>query len=183
MPWAIVEYRLQVELLKLQAWVKKTGQRVVILFEGRDAAGKGGAIKRFMEHLNPRGARVVALEKPTDVEKGQWYYQRYVEHLPTFVAIFKITGKSDLQTTNRDCRVTSQVAIYVNRYPSQELALKIWSRRRVGLESRSELPFLIRRCGLDSATSSAPFVVTLVDVTGLVIYFTVALVALHGTLL
>ena len=77
------KYRLQVELLKLQAWVKKTGQRVVILFEGRDAAGKGGAIKRFMEHLNPRGARVVALEKPTDAETGQWYFQRYVEHLPT----------------------------------------------------------------------------------------------------
>jgi len=77
------KYRLQVELLKLQAWVKDTGQRVVILFEGRDAAGKGGAIKRFMEHLNPRGARVVALEKPTDAERGQWYFQRYVEHLPT----------------------------------------------------------------------------------------------------
>ena len=77
------KYRLQVELLKLQAWVKETGQRVVILFEGRDAAGKGGTIKRFMEHLNPRGARVVALEKPTDQERGQWYFQRYVEHLPT----------------------------------------------------------------------------------------------------
>lgn len=77
------KYRLQVELLKLQAWVKETGQRVVILFEGRDAAGKGGAIKRFMEHLNPRGARVVALEKPTDIEKGQWYFQRYVQHLPS----------------------------------------------------------------------------------------------------
>jgi len=77
------KYRLQVELLKLQAWVKQTGQRLVILFEGRDAAGKGGAIKRFMEHLNPRGARVVALEKPSDVERGQWYFQRYVEHLPT----------------------------------------------------------------------------------------------------
>ena len=77
------KYRLQVELLKLQAWVKESGQRVVILFEGRDAAGKGGAIKRFMEHLNPRGARVVALEKPSDVERGQWYFQRYVEHLPT----------------------------------------------------------------------------------------------------
>ncbi|MBL8340856.1 MAG: polyphosphate kinase 2 [Rubrivivax sp.] len=77
------KYRLQVELLKLQAWVKETGQRVVILFEGRDAAGKGGTIKRFMEHLNPRGARVVALEKPSDVERGQWYFQRYVEHLPT----------------------------------------------------------------------------------------------------
>ena len=77
------KYRLQVELLKLQAWVKETGQRVVILFEGRDAAGKGGTIKRFMEHLNPRGARVVALEKPSEREQGQWYFQRYVEHLPT----------------------------------------------------------------------------------------------------
>jgi polyphosphate kinase 2 len=77
------KYHLQVELLKLQAWVKETGQRVVILFEGRDAAGKGGTIKRFMEHLNPRGARVVALEKPTETELGQWYFQRYVQHLPT----------------------------------------------------------------------------------------------------
>jgi polyphosphate kinase 2 len=77
------KYRLQVELLKLQAWVKETRQKVVILFEGRDAAGKGGAIKRFMEHLNPRGARVVALEKPTEMERGQWYFQRYTEHLPT----------------------------------------------------------------------------------------------------
>ena len=77
------KYALQVELLKLQAWVKETGQRVVILFEGRDAAGKGGTIKRFMEHLNPRGARVVALEKPSEVERGQWYFQRYVQELPT----------------------------------------------------------------------------------------------------
>ncbi|MFZ2974624.1 polyphosphate kinase 2 [Ferribacterium limneticum] len=77
------KYRLQVELLKLQAWVKETGQKVVILFEGRDAAGKGGTIKRFMEHLNPRGARVVALEKPSEMERGQWYFQRYVQHLPT----------------------------------------------------------------------------------------------------
>jgi polyphosphate kinase 2 len=81
--YARQKYRLQVELLKLQAWVKESGQRVVILFEGRDAAGKGGAIKRFMEHLNPRGARVVALEKPSEVERGQWYFQRYIEHLPT----------------------------------------------------------------------------------------------------
>lgn len=73
---------LQVELLKLQVWIKETGQRVIIVFEGRDAAGKGGTIKRFMEHLNPRGARVVALEKPTDREQTQWYFQRYVEHLP-----------------------------------------------------------------------------------------------------
>ncbi len=77
------KYRLQVELLKLQAWVKETGARVVVIFEGRDAAGKGGAIKRFMEHLNPRGARVVALEKPSETERGQWYFQRYIQHLPT----------------------------------------------------------------------------------------------------
>ena len=77
------KYRLQVELLKLQAWVKESGEHIVILFEGRDAAGKGGTIKRFMEHLNPRGARVVALEKPTEAERGQWYFQRYVRHLPT----------------------------------------------------------------------------------------------------
>ena len=74
---------LQVELLKVQQWVKETGQKIVIIFEGRDAAGKGGTIKRFMEHLNPRGARVVALEKPTSEELGQWYFQRYVKHLPT----------------------------------------------------------------------------------------------------
>ncbi len=73
---------LQIELLKLQRWTKRTGRRQVILFEGRDAAGKGGTIKRFMEHLNPRGARVVALEKPTETEQGQWYFQRYVAHLP-----------------------------------------------------------------------------------------------------
>lgn len=77
------KYRLQVELLKLQNWVKETGQRVVILFEGRDAAGKGGTIKRMMEHLNPRGARVVALEKPTDRERSQWYFQRYIQNLPS----------------------------------------------------------------------------------------------------
>ncbi len=74
---------LQVELLKFQSWVKATGQKVVILFEGRDAAGKGGTIKRIMEHMNPRGARVVALEKPSEQEAGQWYFQRYVKHLPT----------------------------------------------------------------------------------------------------
>ncbi|WP_455280465.1 polyphosphate kinase 2 [Cupriavidus necator] len=77
------KYRLQVELLKFQMWVRETGQRVVIVFEGRDAAGKGGTIKRFMEHMNPRGARVVALEKPTESERGQWYFQRYVQHLPS----------------------------------------------------------------------------------------------------
>ena len=74
---------LQIELVKLQNWVKDTGQRVVIVFEGRDAAGKGGTIKRFTEHLNPRGARIVALEKPTERERTQWYFQRYVTHLPS----------------------------------------------------------------------------------------------------
>lgn len=74
---------LQIELLKLQLWVKETGQKILIIFEGRDAAGKGGAIKRFTEHLNPRGSRVVALEKPTEVEQTQWYFQRYIQHLPS----------------------------------------------------------------------------------------------------
>jgi len=74
---------LQVELLKVQHWVQDTGQRFVLLFEGRDAAGKGGTIKRFTEHLNPRAARVVALNKPTEGERGQWFFQRYIKHLPT----------------------------------------------------------------------------------------------------
>jgi len=75
--------KLQAELLKVQKWVHDTGQKFVLLFEGRDAAGKGGTIKRFMEHLNPREARVVALNKPTDTERGQWFYQRYIQQLPT----------------------------------------------------------------------------------------------------
>jgi polyphosphate kinase len=74
---------LQIELLKLQYWVKGSGKKLVILFEGRDAAGKGGTIKRYMEHLNPRGARVVALEKPSEREQGEWYFQRYMKELPT----------------------------------------------------------------------------------------------------
>jgi polyphosphate kinase 2 len=73
---------LQIELLKLQNWVKDSGEKLVILFEGRDAAGKGGTIKRFTEHLNPRGATVVALEKPNERERTQWYFQRYIQHLP-----------------------------------------------------------------------------------------------------
>jgi len=77
------KYRLQVELLKLQYWAEDNGERHIVVFEGRDAAGKGGTIKRFMEHLNPRAARVVALGKPTTTEQGQWYFQRYVEHFPT----------------------------------------------------------------------------------------------------
>ncbi|MGZ4638478.1 MAG: polyphosphate kinase 2 [Actinomycetes bacterium] len=78
-----VKRLLQIELLKLQEWIKDTDERLVIVFEGRDAAGKGSTIKRFMEHLNPRGARVVALTKPTERERTQWYFQRYVEHLPS----------------------------------------------------------------------------------------------------
>ena len=74
---------LQAELLKVQKWAQDSGQKFVILFEGRDAAGKGGTIKRFNEHLNPRFARVVALNKPTDEERGQWYFQRYIDHMPT----------------------------------------------------------------------------------------------------
>jgi len=84
----VVEYErhkheLQIELLKMQGWVKDTNQRVVVIFEGRDAAGKGGTIKRYMEHLNPRGAHVVALEKPNARERNQWYFQRYINHLPS----------------------------------------------------------------------------------------------------
>src|SRR5258705_5692801 len=78
---------LQIELLKLQKWIKASGERLVIVFEGRDAAGKGGTIKRFMEHLNPRGATVVALEKPDEREHTEWYFQRYVKHLPAAGAI------------------------------------------------------------------------------------------------
>lgn len=74
--------KLHIELVKLQAWVRKTGARVAIVFEGRDAAGKGGTIKRFREHMNPRAARVAALPTPSDYERGQWYFQRYIQHLP-----------------------------------------------------------------------------------------------------
>ena len=73
---------LQIELLKLQAWIKDTARRLVVVFEGRDAAGKGGTIRSYTEHLNPRGARVVALEKPTEIQRTQWYFQRYIEQLP-----------------------------------------------------------------------------------------------------
>ena len=81
--YEVEKYLLQVELLKFQYWVQDNGKRIVIVFEGRDAAGKGGTIKRFMEHLNPRAARTVALTKPTTTELGQWYFQRYIKHLPT----------------------------------------------------------------------------------------------------
>ena len=73
---------LQIELVKLQAWVRESGARIAIVFEGRDGAGKGGTISRFRTNLNPRGARVVALSKPTETERTQWYFQRYINHLP-----------------------------------------------------------------------------------------------------
>lgn len=75
--------QLQIELVKMLDWLRKSGERIVVVFEGRDAAGKGGAIKRFTEHLNPRVARIVALSKPNEVERGQWYFQRYIAQLPT----------------------------------------------------------------------------------------------------
>ncbi|WP_231446182.1 polyphosphate kinase 2 [Brevibacterium zhoupengii] len=81
--YEVEKYQLQVELLKFQYWGQDTDRKHVIVFEGRDAAGKGGTIKRFTEHLNPRAARVVALNKPSDKEAGQWYFQRYISHLPT----------------------------------------------------------------------------------------------------
>ncbi|WP_193141075.1 MULTISPECIES: polyphosphate kinase 2 [unclassified Meridianimarinicoccus] len=83
-------YKLQIELAKLQAWVQASGARVIIVFEGRDAAGKGGAIKRFKENMNPRVARVVALSKPSDTERSQWYFQRYIAHFPAagHIALF-----------------------------------------------------------------------------------------------
>ncbi|MBU4464984.1 MAG: polyphosphate kinase 2 [Actinobacteria bacterium] len=81
--YEVQKYQLQVELLKFQYWLEDTGRRAIVVFEGRDAAGKGGTIKRFTEHLNPRMSRVVALTKPSDRERGQWYFQRYIQHLPT----------------------------------------------------------------------------------------------------
>lgn len=81
-PYERHKAELQAELLKAQKWIKESGEKVVLIFEGRDAAGKGGSIKRFTEHLNPRAAQVIALEKPTEAESTQWYFQRYVKHLP-----------------------------------------------------------------------------------------------------
>ena len=97
---------LQAELLKAQAWIKETGEKIVVLFEGRDAAGKGGTIKRFMEHLNPRGARVVALEKPSDRERTLWYFQRYVPHLPA------------------DGEIVQDTADIIDPHPSSAFALR-----------------------------------------------------------
>lgn len=90
--YEVEKANLQVELLKVQQWAEETSQKIVILFEGRDAAGKGGTIKRFTEHLNPRSARVVALNKPTEREQSQWYFQRYIRHLPSAGEIVFLTA-------------------------------------------------------------------------------------------
>ncbi len=119
---------LQVELLKVQRWVRETGQRIVILFEGRDAAGKGGTIKRFMEHLNPRGARVVALEKPTLEEQGQWYFQRYIEHLPTTdeIVLFDRSwyNRAGVERVMGFCSATDYLE-FMRQVPELE---RMWSR-------------------------------------------------------
>ncbi len=129
-------YRLQGELVKLQRWVKETGARVVIIFEGRDAAGKGGTIKRLTEYLSPRVARVVALPKPTEREETQWYFQRYIEHLPaagemvifdrswyTRAGVEKVMGfctAEDVQLFMRQCPIFENMliddGIYLRKY-------------------------------------------------------------------
>ena len=144
---------LQIELLKMQNWIKDTGQRLVILFEGRDAAGKGGTIKRFTEHLNPRGATVVALEKPSQRERGEWYFQRYVNHLPTSgeIVLFDRSwyNRAGVERVMGYC-TDEQYRIFVDQAPSFEqllvqdgiLLVKLWFS-----VSRSEqrTRFLIRR--------------------------------------
>ena len=144
---------LQIELLKLQNWVKDTGQRLVILFEGRDAAGKGGTIKRFTEHLNPRGSRVVALEKPSQRERGEWYFQRYINHLPTSgeIVLFDRSwyNRAGVERVMGYC-TDEQYQLFVDQAPSFEQLLiqdgialiKLWFS-----VSRSEqrTRFLIRR--------------------------------------
>ena len=128
---------LQIELQKLQRWVKAEGARVLILFEGRDAAGKGGVIKRFTENLNPRGARVVALSKPSDVERGQWYFQRYTAHLPSpgEIAFFDRSwyNRAGVETVMKFCTPSERDQFFVNA-PSFErmlvadgiLVFKVW---------------------------------------------------------
>ncbi|MCC7076986.1 MAG: polyphosphate kinase 2 [Acidimicrobiia bacterium] len=117
---------LQIELVKAQYWIKKTGQRVVIVFEGRDAAGKGGTIKRFLEHLNPRGARHVALTKPNETESGQWYFQRYVAHMPTAGEIVCFDrswyNRAGVERVMGFCSV-DELALFLRQAPDFEQAL------------------------------------------------------------
>jgi polyphosphate kinase 2 len=144
---------LQIELLKMQRWVIDSQQRVVILFEGRDAAGKGGTIKRIMEHLNPRGARVVALQKPTPTEAGQWYFQRYVPHLPEAgeIALFDRSwyNRAGVETVMGFC-TPEQRKLFLRQAPEFERMLvddgiqlfKLWFSVSRG-EQRTR--FVIRR--------------------------------------
>ena len=115
--------QLQIELVKLQRDVQLTGRRVAIIFEGRDAAGKGGAIRRFAEHLNPRSMRVVALPKPTEVEKGQWYFQRYVKHLPNpgEIAFFDRSwyNRAVVEPVMKFCK-KSQYEVFMQQVPEFE---------------------------------------------------------------
>jgi polyphosphate kinase len=117
---------LQIELVKMQGWVRSAGERVVILFEGRDAAGKGGAIKVFTQHLNPRVARTVALAKPTDTERGQWYFQRYVQHLPTRgeIAVFDRSwyNRAMVEPVNGFC-TEEETAAFLREAPAFERML------------------------------------------------------------
>jgi polyphosphate kinase 2 len=151
--YEVVKRQLQIELLKLQNWVKDTGQRIVILFEGRDAAGKGGTIKRFTEHLNPRGATVVALEKPSERERGEWYFQRYIDHLPTAgeIVLFDRSwyNRAGVERVMGYC-TDEQYRIFVEQAPTFESLLvgdgahliKLWfSVSRAEQRTR----FLIRR--------------------------------------
>ena len=114
---------LQIELLKLQKWSQANGHRHVVVFEGRDAAGKGGTIKRFMEHLNPRGARIVALEKPTEQERTQWYFQRYVRHLPhagEIVMFDRSWRTSAFAATDRMRQLVNQSCVWMTERMQQE---------------------------------------------------------------
>ncbi|MEM6988101.1 MAG: polyphosphate kinase 2 [Pseudomonadota bacterium] len=147
---------LQIELLKVQDWVKQTGKRVIVLFEGRDAAGKGGTIKRFTEHLNPRGARVVALDKPDERERTQWYFQRYIQHLPAAgeIVLFdrswynragveRVMGFCDAQEYLEFTRQTPELERMLTR--SGILLFKYWfsvtqDEQRKRFESRAEEP-------------------------------------------
>lgn len=150
------KYQLQIELLKMQQWVKATGQKILIIFEGRDAAGKGGTIKRIMEHLNPRGARVVALEKPNPREQTQWYFQRYIEHLPAGgeIVLFDRSwyNRGGVERVMGFCTET-QYAQFMRQTPELEKMLvdsgiklfKLWfsvsqDEQRTRFEARKEHP-------------------------------------------
>ncbi len=151
--YEVEKRQLQIELLKLQNWVKDTGQRIVILFEGRDAAGKGGTIKRFTEHLNPRGSRVVALEKPSDRERGEWYFQRYAVQLPTAgeIVLFDRSwyNRAGVERVMGFC-TEEQYQVFVRQAPEFEEMLigdGIWLIKLWFSVSRAEqrTRFLIRR--------------------------------------